>query len=326
MGAHRLAGRFSVEVSATLIRHYRYAEERLMRTMAGWIALTPELPAKLVFGRHVWDCAQHADLWGRRLPELRAPAHGSEPANDGVVRFMDLLESREAYHATAERLTGVYRVLKPHLAATYARHLADANPVYEPPTRRILERCLADERAHVAAGLTVLGRLLEDPGCRARALEWEATLRGALRAARGVTGTGDGLGAEVEPLGAEVDATGVAGDLVGRGAAVDSRDVAGDLGPVLDAHRRAVAAGDWTLAASHIVEPVRARVLAEYARLDPPFDGSGIVAHAKVGQFRVVKLRFSQGHRLAVVQLQWRRFDDGWRVVAAELVRAEPPA
>ena len=38
-----------------------------MRVLGGWIALTPELPAKLLFGRHVWDCAQHADAWGRRL-------------------------------------------------------------------------------------------------------------------------------------------------------------------------------------------------------------------------------------------------------------------
>ncbi len=45
-----------------------------MRVLGGWIALTPELPAKLLFGRHVWDCAQHADAWGRRLPELRSPA------------------------------------------------------------------------------------------------------------------------------------------------------------------------------------------------------------------------------------------------------------
>ena len=44
---------------------------------------------------------------------------------------------------------GVYRVLKPHLIDVYAAHLARANPVYEPPTRRILERCLADERRHV---------------------------------------------------------------------------------------------------------------------------------------------------------------------------------
>ena len=80
------------------MRHYRYVEERMMRAMGGWIALTPELPAKLLLGRHVWDCAQHADLWGRRLPELRGPAQQSEPANTGVVRFLDALEGREGHH------------------------------------------------------------------------------------------------------------------------------------------------------------------------------------------------------------------------------------
>ncbi len=130
-----------------------------MRVMAGWIALTPELPAKLLLGRQVWDCAQHADQWGKRLPELRAPAQVSEPPGPEFVRFLDALESREAWAETIERLTGVYRVLKPHLVDVYAAHLARVNPVYEPPTRRILERCLADERRHVTDGEAVLDAL-----------------------------------------------------------------------------------------------------------------------------------------------------------------------
>ena len=151
MTAHPLAGPFSVEASSRLIRSYRYVEERVMRILGGWIALTPEVPVKLLFGRHVWDCAQHADLWGKRLPELRAPAQQSEPANDRVVAFMDLIENCQTPSATPERVTGVYRVLKPHLAAVYARHLADANGIYEPPTRRILQRCLDEERRHVGS-------------------------------------------------------------------------------------------------------------------------------------------------------------------------------
>ncbi|MGH7279779.1 MAG: hypothetical protein ACREJG_13985, partial [Candidatus Rokuibacteriota bacterium] len=160
--SERLAGHFSVEASARLIRHYRYAEERLMRILGGWIALTPELPAKLLFGRHVWDCAQHADSWGRRLPELRAPAQQSEPANERFVKFMDLLESAEAPRQTPERVTGAYRVLKPHLIAVYERHLAAANPVYEPPTRRILQRCIEEERRHATAGAVVSAALFAE--------------------------------------------------------------------------------------------------------------------------------------------------------------------
>ena len=80
MTAHPLAGHASVDASARRISHYRWLEERLLRILGGWIALSPELPVKLLFGRHVWDCAQHADLWSKRLPELRARAQGAPPS------------------------------------------------------------------------------------------------------------------------------------------------------------------------------------------------------------------------------------------------------
>src|SRR5215475_10178659 len=67
-----MEGVYSVAQTAQMVRQYRYAEEQMMRIMAGWIALTPELVVKLEFGRQVWDCAQHADILGKRLPELRA--------------------------------------------------------------------------------------------------------------------------------------------------------------------------------------------------------------------------------------------------------------
>ena len=185
-----LAGHLGVEASAARARQYRYVEERMMRLLAGWLALTPELEAKLLMGRQVWDCAQHADLWGKRLPELRAPAQVSEPPNAVFVRFMDVLESRERWEETLERLTGVYRVLKPHLVETYAAHLTRANPIYEPPTRRILERCLADERRHVEEGEVVLATLAGDDRRRARVAAWAAELGMLLVEAGGVTGAG----------------------------------------------------------------------------------------------------------------------------------------
>jgi hypothetical protein len=189
--ARELAGWLGVEATARLVRHYRYAEERLMRTMAGWIALTPELPAKLLLGRQVWECAQHADLWGKRLPELRAPAQVSEPPSAAFARLMDALENREAWGETVERLTGVYRVLKPHLAEVYSRHLERANPVYEPPTRRILERCLAEERRHITEGERVLAALADTDARRDRVAAWQVELGRLVTEAGGVTGAGE---------------------------------------------------------------------------------------------------------------------------------------
>jgi acetyl-CoA carboxylase biotin carboxylase subunit len=288
--SHPLAGEFSVDASARLLRHYRYAEERMMRIMGGWIALTPELPAKLVFGRHVWECAQHADLWGRRLPELRAPAQQSEPPNDAFVRFMDLLEHPEEPGQTGERLAGIYRVLKPHLVASYERHLAVANPVYEPPTRRILDRVIAEERRHVAAGAVVLRHL------GARPDEWTTRLGQALTEAGGVAGDG------AVPALVTIDTTGIdpTGDVVALDSTFDGSHVEPDLRARVEAHCRALVAGDVAGIAADLAPDVRDAVLEQYARLPRGVATSEIVAYARLGAQRVVKAKLA-GRGVAAV-------------------------
>src|SRR5207249_4528979 len=157
-----------------------------VRRMAGF---TDE-EIKLLMGRHVWDLAQQCDAFGQRLPELRSRAHVSEAANPAVATFMDSLEDAEGPDQTVERLVGVYGVLKPHLLATYRDHLARANPVYEPPTRRILARCIDDEERHIAAGETILRYLAAGPRVTERVSARRRHLEGLLAAAGGVTGAG----------------------------------------------------------------------------------------------------------------------------------------
>lgn len=183
-----MVGVYSVEQTAQMLRHYRYAEEHMMRIMAGWIALTPELTVKLELGRQVWKCAQHADMLGKRLPELRARAQVSEPPNETFVAFMSTLAEREQPEETIERLVGLYRVLKPHLLSMYAQHLSACNPVYEPPTIRMLERLMHETQEHILKGQI----LLEDMACtvptRERAVLWQLALEKQLVAAGGVLG------------------------------------------------------------------------------------------------------------------------------------------
>jgi hypothetical protein len=316
----RLAGHFSVNTSASLVRRYRYVEERMMRIMGGWIALTPELPAKLLFGRHVWDCAQHADQWGRRLPELRAAAQQSEPANATMVRFMELLEGCERYAQTPERLTAMYRVLKPHLVSAYQRHLDRANPVYEPPTRRILERCLEEERRHVAAGHIVLEALTRDPVTSERVEAWSSRLLAMLGEAGGVTGD-----APIVPS-RPTEHPRAHDDVIALGNIFARPDLPGDLVEAIDRHCQAVENGDGEAAAEQVVVGAREQVRAEYVKLPPPLSGSKIVAVAKIGEYRMVKLAFKGPGGLAVVQQQWRGGGDGWRLYSAEVVRIEPAA
>ena len=291
-----------------------------MRMMGGWIALTPEVPAKLVLGRHVWECAQHADAWGKRLPELREPAQKSEPANDHVVRFMDLLEGREGPSETLERLTGVYRVLKPDLVAVYERHLRTANAVYEPPTCRILARCIDDERRHVAAGALILRHMGSAPSASGRIAAWEERLRAALTEAGGITGEGD------VPIPVTIDTTGTRPeqDVVILDPTFDAGRVEQELVTVLRRHAAAVAAGDWANAETDVAADARAAVVGEYAPLVVPYHDHEVVALAKIGALRAVKIRFSGPRGIAVVLLRCRRDDADWRIVASEIVHTEP--
>ena len=294
-----------------------------MRMLGGWIALTPELDVKLLFGRHVWDCAQHADLWGRRLPELRAAAQQSEPANEGVVALLDLVQGTEGPAQTVERVTAVYRVLKPHVATVYERHLAVANPVYEPPTRRILERCLAEERRHAAAGEHVLRRLLvSDQAQPSRVQAWEERLLTALAVAGGITGDVEAPLIVPPPL--TPDPAVVAQDLVPPPPGFDPQTALGDLAAPLAAHRRALADGDRVALRAGLAPEAAADIAAAYERLGEGFERVEVVGCARLGRYRVVKLRLDGPGAQLLLHERWVPSPAGWRVAAVEATRLEP--
>ena len=183
-----LDGVYSVRQSARYIMNYRYAEERMMRMMAGWIALTPQLPVKLEMARQVYEDALHADALGKRLGELRTQAQVSRSPNEAFTGLMDEIENKEQWEDTLERLVGIYRVIKPHLVAHYSAHVAAANPVYEPPTLRILAHMMDEEKRHIERGSVLLNDLLDSAGAHRRAAQWQAHLEEILAAAGGVTG------------------------------------------------------------------------------------------------------------------------------------------
>jgi hypothetical protein len=314
MTLHPLTGHVSVDVSAERVRRYRWLEERLMRILGGWIALTPELPVKLLFGRHVWDCAQHADLWGRRLPELRAAAQRGEPPSQGFAHLVDLIDGLQAQHESIARVVSVYRVLKPHLIAAYETHLAETNPIYEPPTRRILIRCLDEERRHVAAGAVILERLTKSGTTLAE--EWEQRLVEEL-------GRVEGLAAATVQGPRPVATPDTRGDLVALDSVFEPGLVDQNLAGVLDVHRRALVDGDQDTVSAQIIPSARDAVLQMYGAAGPPADAS-VVACARVGAYRIVKLALRGPRGGSVVQIEWRRGEAGWQIVAGELVRSEP--
>jgi hypothetical protein len=326
--SHPLSGFASVDESAGLVRHYRYAAERMMRILGGWIALTPELSAKLVMGRHVWDNAQHADALGRRLPELRSQAQVSEPATPAFVAFMDAIEEPERPHQTVERLVGIYRVLKPHLLAAYEEHLRTTNEVYEPPTRRVLARCADDERRHIAAGRVVLDHLVATPEAEARARAWHDRLQALLAASGGVTGRG-------LPTPVVVD-RGVSGGSLSSGSSLsdDARElialeqsgrgwaVPPALQSAVQALGDAIVSGDADGIRRSLLPSAESDDAVRSLLAVKELSTHRMLAFTKVGAQRLIKLRLEGPGGAITLAARWVPGGDGWRAASLDVVAA----
>jgi hypothetical protein len=210
-------------------------------------------------------------------------------------------------------------VLKPHLLAVYARHLEQANPVYEPPTRAILERCIADERRHVAAGETLIRHLTVDVGASARAQAWEQRLRGLLRDARGVTG--DDLSA---PDGRVVTAP-IADDspetreFLRLGAAGDGWSIPDDLAAALRAFGEALVAGDFDGARRWLDPSVPWDEGGESALALVHPSRHELVAFARLGAQRLVKVRLTGPGASVTLLTRWAAREGGWQSLAVEV-------
>jgi hypothetical protein len=132
---------YSIRQRADVVATFRHIAVYLMETLARWVPSTAELEVKVLFGRHIWDFAQHADALGKRTAELRAPLHYSLAPTDEFRRALDALA---ATTAAADRVAAVYDAFLPALEARYRAYLADTDPIVDEPTVRILERLLSD--------------------------------------------------------------------------------------------------------------------------------------------------------------------------------------
>jgi len=120
---------------------FRYIEVRLMEIVAGWTPTTPEMEAKVMFGRHIWDFAQHADALGKRTYELRQPEHYTVPADPSYVKLLTRVASETS---TSGRLSSLYEGILPGLARRYRDYIAATDAILDEPTVVIMERIVAD--------------------------------------------------------------------------------------------------------------------------------------------------------------------------------------
>ena len=197
----QLPGLFSVEESARRVGAYKWVEMRLFEALGGWVATVPEMDVKIRLGTHCYKHAWHADLWHKRLPELREmnPDRLTQPANDGMVRFVEALTAPEAPGETIEKLVGVYRVLIPHKVAAYTFHLNATSSITDAPTIRWLRFILEDEMDDWRDGEMMLQSLIRTGAEVDRAAARVRELEALMVEAGGIAGPGT-LG-EPEPKG-----------------------------------------------------------------------------------------------------------------------------
>ena len=187
-----LPGLFDVEESARRVGNYKWAEMKLFEALGGWVATVPELDVKMRLGTHCYKHAWHAELWHKRLPELREmnPERLTQPANDGMVAFVAAMTEPEDPDLTIEKLVGAYRVLIPHKIAAYTYHLNNTSQITDAPTIRSLRFALADELDDWRDGEMLLQSLIDTDAEVDRAAAHQARLEKLMVAAGGITGAG----------------------------------------------------------------------------------------------------------------------------------------
>jgi len=187
-----LPGLFDVEETARRVGNYKWIEMRLFEVLGGWVATVPELDVKIRLGAHCYKHAWHAELWNKRLPELREmnTERLTLPANDTVVAFIDAMCEPESPDQTIEKLVGVYRVLIPHKIAAYTYHLNGTSTVTDAPTIRSLNFVLGDEFDDWRDGEMMIQSLIETADEVKRAAAHQARLERLLVDAGGIAGPG----------------------------------------------------------------------------------------------------------------------------------------
>ena len=187
-----LPGNFTVEETARRVGNYKWIEMRLFEALGGWVATVPELDVKMTLGTHCYKHAWHAELWHKRLPELREmnPDRLTQPPNDDMVAFVEAMTGPEAPGETIEKLVGVYRVLIPHKIAAYTYHLNNTSTITDAPTMRSLRFAIADEIDDWRSGEMLIQSLLETDEEVERAAAHQAKLESILVRSGGIAGPG----------------------------------------------------------------------------------------------------------------------------------------
>lgn len=188
---HAEGARPGLPVDATVdrMRRYVYLKSQSLFLFAAHFNALPEWEVKSAISLHLWQDAEHSTWFRNRITEMRTPPHHLDKVPDpALAAFFD--ELRKA-RTSLEFLVGVYGVLKPALAQAYREHLAQAHPVADQPTRRLLGFALDEEEQQLAWGRNAIEAVTQRLGLGAddsAVAAWKDHLSAYLAAGGGIHG------------------------------------------------------------------------------------------------------------------------------------------
>ena len=191
-----MAGTFTVQQNLELLGRYRYTEIQLMELMGSWAYTMVDPEIKIGFGRHMFQDSVHADLIGKRIPELKGRSqhfHSIPPSDE----FVKLLEKIWKEADELLRMAGLYRVLKPELVSVYRRHIDRLELPADEPTGYILRLIADEEQDHIEWAEKVIERLLAATKRNDEVVAWQKNLSRELQEAGGIWADGKKQGTTV---------------------------------------------------------------------------------------------------------------------------------
>ncbi|HAL56303.1 MAG TPA: hypothetical protein DCP63_07480 [Bacteroidetes bacterium] len=184
-----MAHTFSVRENLDQLGKYRYVETECMELMGGWAYTMIDPDIKIGFGRQMFQDSVHADLLGRRIPELkgRSGRHQSITPSDDFVRLLEKIWNNSD---ELLRMVGLYRIIKPSLVESYRHHLEHLELPADEPTAYILRHIADEEQDHVEWGENIVVRLTAASKREDEADAWQEDLARRLQQSGGVWGEG----------------------------------------------------------------------------------------------------------------------------------------
>ncbi|MGB8356457.1 MAG: DUF455 family protein [Chthoniobacteraceae bacterium] len=174
-----------VDATVERLRRFVYLETQCFFLLAAHFNSLPEWEVKGAISLHLWQDAEHSTWLRNRIIEMRTPPHNLDKVPDPALEIF-IGELRQSAN-TAEFLRGIYGVLKPAMMASYEQLLADAHPLADQPTRRLLHFITHEKTGQIGWGREALSALAPTSDA---VTSREACLRAFLAAAGGVDGTG----------------------------------------------------------------------------------------------------------------------------------------